>query len=258
MWNAAAPRVHRYYKVEPVDDPQPETRVLSLPRCFALVPAAGTGARMGANLPKQYLLLGHCTLLERTAAVLAAVARIARVVVVTAPDDRYAATLRYDPKVHLAPVGGATRAASVRAGLDALGAESDDWVLVHDAARACLTVSEVDRLIDALEHDAVGGLLACPVADTLKQSDGAGRVRQTVPRDGMWRAATPQMFRLELLRRALDAPGALQEATDESGAVEAIGYAPRLVAGLAGNLKITTQDDLALAAAILAARGELE
>jgi 2-C-methyl-D-erythritol 4-phosphate cytidylyltransferase len=131
-------------------------------------------------------------------------------------------------------------------------------VLVHDAARACLTVSEVDRLIDALEHDAVGGLLACPVADTLKQSDGAGRVRQTVPRDGMWRAATPQMFRLELLRRALDAPGALQEATDESGAVEAIGYAPRLVAGLAGNLKITTPDDLALAAAILAARGELE
>jgi len=228
---AEAPRTHRYYRDELADDPHPETCVLSLPRFFALVPAAGTGARMGADLPKQYLLLGHRTLLERTVAVLAAVPRIARVVVVTAPDDRYAAMLRYDPKVHLAPVGGATRAASVRAGLDALGAKSDDWV---------------------------GGLLACPVADTLKQSDGAGRVRQTVPRDAMWRAATPQMFRLELLRRALDAPGALQEATDESSAVEAIGYAPRLVEGLAGNLKITTPDDLALAAAILAARGELE
>jgi 2-C-methyl-D-erythritol 4-phosphate cytidylyltransferase len=144
----------------------------------------------------------------------------------------------------------------VRAGLDALQANDHDWVLVHDAARACLTRAEVNRLIDVLRDDPVGGLLAMPVADTLKLADDMGRVKHTVPRERMWRAATPQMFRVGLLRTALDAPGMLARATDEASAIEALGHAPRLVEGRASNIKITTPDDLALARAILAGRAE--
>jgi 2-C-methyl-D-erythritol 4-phosphate cytidylyltransferase len=142
----------------------------------------------------------------------------------------------------------------VRAGLDALQANDDDWVLVHDAARACLAREEVDQLIDVLLDEPVGGLLAVPVADTLKLADEAGRVLRTVPRERVWRAATPQMFRVGLLRSALDAPGMLALATDEASAIEALGHAPRLVEGRASNIKITTPDDLALARAILAGR----
>ncbi len=210
---------------------------------------------MGADLPKQYLDLAGRSLVERAAAALCAVARIGQVVVVISPLDSHARQLSLPPKVRLAPVGGATRAASVRAGLDALDAAEDDWVLVHDAARACLAPADVDRLIDALLDDPVGGLLAVPVADTLKQSDAQNRVLRTVPRTSMWRAATPQMFRVGPLRGALDAPGMLERATDEASAIEALGLAPRLVEGSASNIKITTPDDLALARAILAGRG---
>lgn len=211
---------------------------------------------MGAEVPKQYLDLAGRSLLERTAAVLAAVEQVAQVLVVTAPDDARVATLSFDSKVRCVAVGGATRAASVRAGLDALQANDDDWVLVHDAARACLTRDEVDHLIDVLRDDPVGGLLAVPVADTLKLADDAGRVLRTVSRERMWRAATPQMFRVGLLRSALDAPGMLARATDEASAVEALGHAPLLVEGRASNIKITTPDDLALARAILAGRAD--
>jgi 2-C-methyl-D-erythritol 4-phosphate cytidylyltransferase len=222
----------------------------------ALIPAAGMGSRMGGEVPKQYLDLAGRSLLERTAAVLASVERIAQVLVVTAPDDARAAKLPFGRKVRCVASGGATRAASVRAGLDALQANDDDWVLVHDAARACLTRAEVDRLIDVLRDDPIGGLLAMPVADTLKLADDVGRVKYTVPRERMWRAATPQMFRVGLLRTALDAPGILARATDEASAIEALGHAPRLVEGRASNIKITTPDDLALARAILAGRAE--
>ncbi len=213
------------------------------------------GSRMGAAMPKQYLALAGRTLVEHAAAALCAVERIAQVLVVVAPGDGDAKRLSFHAKVRLAPVGGATRAASVRAGLDALQAAADDWVLVHDAARACLATADVDRLIDALRDDPVGGLLAVPVADTLKQADAAGRVLRTVPREAMWRAATPQMFRVGQLRQALDAPGVLDRATDEASAIEALGLAPRLVEGSASNIKITTPDDLVLARAILAGRG---
>lgn len=211
---------------------------------------------MGAGLPKQYLDLAGRSLLERAAAVLAAVERIAQVLVVTAPDDERAEQLPFDRKVRCVARGGATRAATVRAGLDALQANDDDWVLVHDAARACLTREEVDHLIDVLRDDPVGGLLAMPVADTLKLGDDAGRIEHTVPRERMWRAATPQMFRVGLLRTALDAPGMLARATDEASAIEALGHAPRLVEGRVSNIKITTPDDLVLARAILAGRAE--
>jgi 2-C-methyl-D-erythritol 4-phosphate cytidylyltransferase len=231
---------------------------LSLPRLHALIPAAGRGARYGGDLPKQYLALGGTTMLEHAIAALLADTRIDRVVVVVAADDARIDALRLDARVRIARVGGASRAASVRAGLDALRdlAADDDWVLVHDAARPCLSSRDLAALIDQVAADAVGGLLAQPLADTLKRGEG-GRVAATLDRSGLWRAATPQMFRIEVLRRALDAPGVLETATDEASAVEQIGLAPLLVACQATNLKVTTADDLPLACAILGLQGRL-
>jgi 2-C-methyl-D-erythritol 4-phosphate cytidylyltransferase len=231
---------------------------LSLPRLHALIPAAGSGARYGGDLPKQYLALGGATMLEHAIAALRADVRIDRVLVVVAPDDARIDALRLDARVRIARVGGASRAASVRAGLDALRdlAADDDWVLVHDAARPCLSSRDLAALIDQVAADAVGGLLAQPLADTLKRGQG-GRVAATLDRSGLWRAATPQMFRIGLLRRALDAPGVLETATDEASAIEQIGLAPLLVACQATNLKVTTADDLPLACAILGLQGRL-
>jgi 2-C-methyl-D-erythritol 4-phosphate cytidylyltransferase len=231
---------------------------LSLPRLHALIPAAGSGARYGGDLPKQYLALGGATMLEHAIAALRADVRVDRVLVVVAPDDARIDALRLDARVRIARVGGASRAASVRAGLDALRdlAADDDWVLVHDAARPCLSSRDLAALIDQVAADAVGGLLAQPLADTLKRGKG-GRVAATLDRSGLWRAATPQMFRIGLLRRALDAPGVLETATDEASAIEQIGLAPLLVACQATNLKVTTADDLPLACAILGLQGRL-
>jgi 2-C-methyl-D-erythritol 4-phosphate cytidylyltransferase len=231
---------------------------LSLPRLHALIPAAGRGARYGGDLPKQYLALGGATMLEHAIAALLADSRIDRVVVVVAPDDARIDALRLDARVHVARVGGDSRAASVRAGLDALHglAAADDWVLVHDAARPCLSPRDLAALINQVAADAVGGLLAQPLADTLKRGEG-GRVAVTLDRSGLWRAATPQMFRIGLLRRALDAPGVLETVTDEASAVEQLGLAPLLVVCQATNLKVTTADDLPLACAILGLQGRL-
>jgi 2-C-methyl-D-erythritol 2,4-cyclodiphosphate synthase len=145
------------------------------------------------------------------------------------------------------------RCDSVRNALDAITDEDDAWVLVHDAARPCVTRAEIDALLEGCAADLVGGLLAVPVADTLKRADEAQRVLKSPPREGLWRALTPQMFRLGVLRRALRAAHeAGREPTDEAQAVEWLGESPRLVAGNAANLKITTAADLALAAALLA------
>ncbi len=197
-------------------------------------------------------------MLEHAIAALLADVRIDRVVVVVAPEDARIDALRLDARVRIARVGGASRAASVRAGLDALLglAAADDWVLVHDAARPCLSPRDLAALIDQVSADAVGGLLAQPLADTLKRADG-GRVAATLDRSGLWRAATPQMFRIGMLRRALDAPGMLESATDEASAIEQLGLAPLLVACQATNLKVTTADDLPLACAILGLQGRL-
>jgi len=227
-----------------------------MPRFHALVPCAGIGARAGADGPKQYVRVADQALVGHTLAALARVGRLASILVVLAPgDDRFeTAVPTVDAKVRLARRGGDSRAASVRRGLDVLteqGAHDDDWVLVHDAARCLVRPAWVDRLIDACADDAVGGLLALPIGDTLKRADGE-RVAQTVPRGGMWAAQTPQMFRIGLLRRALDHAGAA--VTDESSAVEALGLQPRLVPGDADNLKLTWPADFALAERVLAAR----
>jgi 2-C-methyl-D-erythritol 4-phosphate cytidylyltransferase/2-C-methyl-D-erythritol 2,4-cyclodiphosphate synthase len=230
----------------------------SAPRCFAPVPCAGVVQRAGGDLPKQYRLLAGRPVVARTLAALAEVAAIDATLVVLAPGDTLFAE-RVAPQVGgrgepwTADVGGATRAATVRAGLAALrerGAGGDDWVLVHDAARCLVAPAAVQRLIDACRDDAVGGLLALPLADTLKQDDAAGRAAATVERGGKWAAQTPQMFRLALLERALDAAG--DAVTDEASAVEALGLAPRLVPGERANLKLTYREDFDFAERLLA------
>lgn len=226
------------------------------PRFHALVPCAGVGARAGAEGPKQYVPLRGRAMVEHTLAALVRVERLASVLVVLSPDDaRFEPAVPvFDPKLRIARRGGDSRAATVRNGLDVLaeqGAADDEWVLVHDAARCLIRPAWVDRLIDACADDPVGGLLALPIGDTLKRAEGE-RVARTVPRERMWAAQTPQMFRIGLLRRALDEAGA--EVTDESSAVEALGLQPRLVPGDADNLKLTWPADFALAERVLAAR----
>lgn len=223
--------------------------------CYALIPCAGVGARSGAAGPKQYEPLAGRPLVSHTLDALAAVPRLAATLVVLAPGDSvFEALVPARPDLWLAHTGGATRAATVRAGLAALrarGAVDDDWVLVHDAARCLLRPAMVERLLDACAADPVGGLLALPLADTLKQA-ADGRVAATIDRAGKWAAQTPQMFRLSLLERALDTAG--PGVTDESSAIEALGLAPRLVEGGLDNFKITWPADFALAAALLETR----
>ncbi len=226
------------------------------PRFWALVPAAGSGSRAGEGPPKQYRVLAGQPLVAHTLAAFAGVARLAGTLVVVAPGGAAAlAGLLPDASFILADCGGASRAESVGNGLAALaagGAADDDWVLVHDAARCLVTPAAIDALIDACAGDAVGGLLAQPVADTLKAADAQGRVAATVDRAGKWQAQTPQMFRLGLLRQALAHAGA--QVTDEASAIEALGHRPRLVQGGAQNFKVTWPEDFALAEAVLAAR----
>jgi 2-C-methyl-D-erythritol 4-phosphate cytidylyltransferase len=233
------------------------TTPADLARCFALLPCAGIGERAGLSAPKQYAALAGRPLVAHTLAALGRVSRLQATLVVLAPGDTQFATLAGasdGQRTWVAHCGGATRAASVANGLLELqrrGVRDADWVLVHDAARGLLQPAWVDRLIDACLGDEVGGLLALPLSDTLKQAEG-GRALRTLPRADKWMAQTPQMFRLGLLRRALSAAGG--QVTDEAGAVEALGLRPLLVPGDPENIKITWPQDLALAARLLATR----
>lgn len=227
-----------------------------MPRHYAIVPAAGSGSRLGAEKPKQYLDLLGRPLIFHTLKALTACPDIERVWVVLAPDDPW--WPRFDwselgAKLETVRCGGATRAESVTNGLQAAAmvAADDDWVLVHDAARPCISAAMLDALFADLAQDPVGGILAVPVADTLKRADTEQRVAATEPRDGLWQAQTPQMFRYGLLGDALQK---CRDVTDEAGAVEALGLKPKLVRGDATNLKVTYPADLALAAMILRAR----
>lgn len=231
-------------------------RVPRLLRYLALIPAAGVGARLGGDVPKQYAMLGTCTMLEHSIRAVLADARVDAVFVVVAPtDSRWQQLALNDDRVEFLPVGGASRAQSVLNGLIAIAARcaDDDRVLVHDAARPCLTEAQLARLIDEVGDDDAGGLLAIPLNDTLKRGED-GRVGLTLDRASLWCAQTPQMFRAASLRAALSVD-ALDGITDEASAMERQGHAPKLVTGGAGNLKITTAEDLVLARAILAEQG---
>lgn len=227
-------------------------------RLFALVPCAGMGQRAGAEGPKQYQAIAGQAMVAHTLAALARVPRLWGTLVVLAPDDA-----QFESKVPgfmgergwAARCGGATRAATVANGLAELaarGAQPQDWVLVHDAARCLVRPAWVDRLIDACLDDDVGGLLALPVADTLK-AEAQGRqerVLATLDRRNKWMAQTPQMFRLGLLTRALAQAG--DAVTDEASAVEALGHPPLLVRGAFENLKVTWPEDFEIAQRLLA------
>jgi 2-C-methyl-D-erythritol 4-phosphate cytidylyltransferase len=222
---------------------------------YALIPAAGTGARLGGGAPKQYRSLNDRPMLYYSVQRLCASPRMKRVYVVLAHGDEWFS--QYDWKAFaakLAPLycGGNTRAASVLNGLLAAKGEigADDWVLVHDAARPCLSDMLLNKLLDEVAEDSVGGLLALPVADTLKLADGASRVLRTEPREGLWQAQTPQMFRNTTLTVALQAMQN-REVTDEARAIEGLGLQPKLVVSDARNLKVTHAQDLPLAELIL-------
>lgn len=226
-------------------------------RCVGLIPAAGQGARLGGETPKQYVELAGRPMLAHAAAALLAHPAIELAFVVLAPDDERWAT--YDWRAfgdRLAPLwcGGATRAASVLNGLIAMAnvVDPEDWVLVHDAARPCLARADLERLVEAVRDDDVGGILAIPLADTLKRADGADRIASTEPREGLWLAQTPQMFRHGTLLRAIGGAGG---ATDEASAVEALGLRPRLVPGSLRNLKVTFPGDAAIAERLLGGAG---
>jgi 2-C-methyl-D-erythritol 4-phosphate cytidylyltransferase len=241
----------------------PRERKPGQPQLVALIPAAGGGSRFGSALPKQYADLGGQPLLVCAMARLAATPGLAAIIVALAPDDvLYERVIGPREGVETLRCGGASRAETVANALLALAARcrDDDWVLVHDAARPCVPKEALMRLVTELADDAVGGLLAIPVADTLKREDREtpARVLGTEDRSGLWQAQTPQMFRYGVLRQAFARPGALA-ATDEAQAVEALAASgacarPWLVAGSTLNIKVTYPGDLALAAAILAAQ----
>ena len=208
---------------------------------------------MGADTPKQYLPLLGKPLIWHVLNTLSSVMAIERVFIVLAPDDLHWEQhdwTRFADRLTILRCGGVTRAESVTNGLMAMREQvtASDWVLVHDAARCCLTPAHVDKLIAEIGDDPVGGLLAIPVADTLKRAHADTRVAATVPREGLWQAQTPQMFRHEILLKALEQAPAV---TDEASAIEALGLQPKLVAADATNLKVTYPIDLQLAGWIL-------
>lgn len=221
-------------------------------RYWALIPCAGSGSRAALDAPKQYQMIAGQPMVRHTLAAFAAINRISKVLVVVAPGDRF-----FEPvpgAFWVADCGGATRASSVLGGLEFLlrqGALAQDWVLVHDAARCLVTSAQIEALLDACGNDAVGGLLALRLADTLK-CEQDGRVVQTLQRTDKWLAQTPQMFRIGSLMEAIRQAG--DQATDESSAIEALGLRPLLVTGSASNFKVTYAPDFELANAVLRAR----
>lgn len=222
-------------------------------RLFGLIPAAGSGSRVGGEAPKQYLPINGRPMLRHAVASLLRSAAIDTVFVVLAPGDE--AFRQFDWSefgARLAPLycGGASRRDTVLNGVIAAASAVDpgDWVLVHDAARPCLGQVELERLIAGLSEDDVGGILAVPVADTLKRADDRQRIVATESREAMWQAQTPQMFRHGVLLRALrDCEGA----TDEASAIEALGLSPKLVEGASTNFKVTYPADIDIAEMIL-------
>ncbi len=239
------------------------------PRYWVVIPAAGVGSRMQAEIPKQYLTLVGQTIIEHTLERLASHPAINGIVVAIAEHDdfwgeafhtRFLQHLRIPTET---VIGGQERFQSVNNALSALlsgqlslQGQPDDWVLVHDAARPCVTTDDIEFLINSLADDAVGGLLGIPVADTLKRLDDHQRVQQTVSRYRLWRALTPQMFRLGLLSEALsrvNTGGAM--VTDDASAMELAGHSPRMICGNEQNIKITRPQDLQLASLYLEQQG---
>jgi len=217
----------------------------------AIVPAAGTGRRFGAELPKQYQALHGATVIEHSLRLLLGIERLQRVVVVVHPEDSRWRDLAVfsDPRIVVAQ-GGAERCHSVLNGMQHLAAihSETEWVLVHDVARPCCPRADIEKLIDHIQPHPVGGLLAVPASDTIKRVDGARQIEETVDRSWLWQAQTPQLFRYRLLLDALNhCLGLGMVVTDEAQAVEALGWQAQVIEGSRRNIKITRSEDLALA-----------
>jgi 2-C-methyl-D-erythritol 4-phosphate cytidylyltransferase len=228
---------------------------------WVVIPAAGVGRRMVSDMPKQYLLLNEKPVIEHSLRVFDRHASVSEIIVAISEEDEYWSSLDFKPSKPLHKVnGGKERCDSVLNGLKFLEnkANASDWVLVHDAARPCLRSEDLDLLLRKLQQHEVGGILAVPVRDTMKRSFSNGNIiKETVERENLWHALTPQMFRFKLLKDSLES--ALNESksvTDEASAVELAGYQPVLVEAHADNLKITRPEDLALAAYYLTQQEE--
>lgn len=227
---------------------------------WAVVPAAGIGSRMEADRPKQYLDLDGKTVLEHTLQRLVSHPRIKGIIVAIAQNDPWwpQITIEGNDPIHVV-VGGHERSDSVFHALTELDKLSDDdpWVLVHDAARPCLRHQDIDRMLDELSDHSVGGILGIPINDTVKRTNFEHEITDTVERKGLWRASTPQMFRLQALKQALQTAKEQQlKVTDEASAMELAGYQPLMVEGHSDNIKITVPQDLDLASLFLKQQGE--
>jgi len=229
--------------------------VSPVPRYWCVIPAAGIGSRMNADKPKQYLMLGQQTILEHTLSRILSLPYLAGVVVALSPRDSFWKSMSiFQHELVHTTVGGENRADSVLNGLNYLAGRThaNDWVLVHDAARPCVTLASIKKLCDELANSQIGGILSTPVSDTLKYVVNKRDIEATVDRSSLWQAQTPQMFRYHLLRDCLVKTLADNEnITDESSAVELCGYQPQVVEGRSDNIKITRADDLLLAEFIL-------
>ena len=219
-----------------------------------IIPAAGIGNRMQNTLPKQYLPLDGKPMISYVIQVFFNNPRISSIHLALSPEDKFWLTLPLDPKskLELHYTGGESRSNTVLNTLKSISIHDNDWVLVHDAARPGLSADLLNKLLDALQLDSVGGLLAMPVADTLKKSDISNQVIDTVSRQHLWQAQTPQMFRYGLLKSALSSFRG--SPTDEAEAIEAFGFKPKLVQGELSNLKVTYPQDLELLEAMFKQR----
>jgi len=222
-------------------------------RFHVIIPAAGSGSRMGAEAPKQYLKLHGKSLIQHVIKVFDQATRIDTIHILINKEDMHwrSTYLHLSSKLKVHYCGADTRADTVLNGLNAIQDQVDheDWILVHDAARPGLSNLLLNQLLNTLENDEIGGLLAMPLADTLKRSDEDQRISATIPRNALWQAQTPQMFRYATLKKALSQFDGTP--TDESEAIEAMGLKPKLVTGELRNLKVTYPQDLAVLTALL-------
>lgn len=224
------------------------------PAFWFVVPAAGAGSRMQSDIPKQYLSLGNKTLLDQTLSRLIAVPQISGIILVLSADDQYFSQSEFfqHPLIQTV-VGGKERRDSVLSALEFLRnrISDDDWVLVHDAARPCVTLESIETLKRELNANNVGGILAIPVADTIKQVNSQDLIVKTIDRRSLWQAQTPQMFRFGVLYSSLKETQNNFMVTDEASAIELAGFTAKIVAGRTDNIKITRPSDLDLAEFIL-------
>lgn len=216
------------------------------PNYIVLIPCAGGGSRFGSDVPKQYTEIGNKTVLEYTINAFLAVPKIEQIIIVASKADRYIDFYtKLSPKIYIQKVGGETRAESVLNGLQMIECQANDWILVHDAARCCITVDLIENMIAQLANEPVGGILAIPATDTLKLGNN-GIISKTLDRSVIYLAQTPQMFRYEALLKSLTIAD-LAKVTDEASAVEQLGLDVHLVEGSASNIKLTYSSDVYLA-----------